>query len=184
MLSKRQHHILTYLLEREAFVQIHNLATEFNVSERTIQYDLEYIETMEDKLDLTIDRNKYEGIKITTTALQLATLEPKYTGTSMHYSKKERILYITLKLFESIEPTSSQVLATLVSVTRRTIVEDLKNVQSWLEENDLFLEYKKNKGFVIQGEENAYRKAYATRVHEYFQTHTHHMGHQLFRIKS
>ncbi|WP_427706131.1 BglG family transcription antiterminator [Staphylococcus parequorum] len=183
MLSKRQHHILTYLLEREAFVQIHNLATQFNVSERTIQYDLEYIETMEDKLDLTIHRNKYEGIKITTTALQLATLEPKYTGTSMHYSKKERILYITLKLFESIEPTSSQVLATLVSVTRRTIVEDLKNVQSWLEENDLFLEYKKNKGFVIQGEENAYRKAYATRVHEYFQTHTHHMGHQLFSNK-
>lgn len=183
MLSKRQHHILTYLLEREAFVQIHNLATQFNVSERTIQYDLEYIETMEDKLDLTIHRNKYDGIKITTTALQLATLEPKYTGTSMHYSKKERILYITLKLFESIEPTSSQVLATLVSVTRRTIVEDLKNVQSWLEENDLFLEYKKNKGFVIQGEENDYRKAYATRVHEYFQTHTHHMGHQLFSNK-
>jgi len=183
VLSKRQHHILTCLLEQETFIQIHNLATQFNVSERTIQYDLEYIESMEDKLDLTIYRNKNDGIKITTTAEQLATIEPKYMATSLHYSREERILYITLKLFESIEPTSSQVLATLVSVTRRTIVEDLKSVQSWLENNDLRLEYRKNKGFVIQGEENAYRKAYATRVHEYFQTHTHQMGHQLFSNK-
>lgn len=54
MLSKRQHHILTFLLERESFITIHHLANQFNVSERTIQYDLEYIESMAQQLDLTI----------------------------------------------------------------------------------------------------------------------------------
>ena len=50
MLSKRQHHILTFLLERESFITIHHLANQFNVSERTIQYDLEYIESMAQQL--------------------------------------------------------------------------------------------------------------------------------------
>lgn len=31
MLSKRQYHILMFIIERETFVQIHNLATHFNV---------------------------------------------------------------------------------------------------------------------------------------------------------
>lgn len=180
MLSKRQYHILTFIIERETFVQIHNLATHFNVSERTIQYDLEYIEDMASKLALTIQRNKYDGIKITTSSEQLKAVEPQYLSTSIHYSKDERLLYITLKLFESTTPTASQVLATMVSVTRRTIVEDLKRVQQWLEEHDLQLKYEKNKGFLIKGDENAYRKAYAEMVHEYFQTHTHQMGHHLF----
>ncbi|WP_046837548.1 HTH domain-containing protein, partial [Staphylococcus succinus] len=159
MLSKRQHQILTFLLERKAFVQIHNLAMQFNVSERTIQYDLEYIESMEQQLDLNIQRNKYKGIKISTINKRVEAIEPRFTAGTLHYSKDERLLYITLKLFESIEPTSSQELATIVSVTRRTIVEDLKRVQLWLEQQGLKLAYKKNKGFVIQGEESAFRKA-------------------------
>src|SRR5699024_1858774 len=98
--------------------------------------------------------------------------------------KEERIRYIILKLFESNTPTSSKTLADMVSVTRRTIVEDLKNVQTWLSSYDLKLEYIKNKGFIIQGEETHYRKAYATRVHEYFQNHTHQIGHKLFSNKA
>ncbi|MFH4918252.1 BglG family transcription antiterminator [Staphylococcus cohnii] len=183
MLSKRQHHILTFLLERETFITIHHLAIQFNVSERTIQYDLEYIESMAQRLDLTISRNKNAGIMIKS-KMPLNDIVPKYMATSIHYSKEERIRYIILKLFESNTPTSSKTLADMVSVTRRTIVEDLKNVQTWLSSYDLKLEYIKNKGFIIQGEETNYRKAYATRVHEYFQNHTHQIGHKLFSNKA
>ncbi|WP_348634792.1 HTH domain-containing protein [Staphylococcus sp. GDH8C109P] len=125
MLGKRQHHILTFLLERETFITIHHLAIQFNVSERTIQYDLEYIESMAQRLDLTIARNKNAGIMIKS-KMPLNDIVPKYMATSIHYSKEERIRYIILKLFESNTPTSSKTLADMVSVTRRTIVEDLK----------------------------------------------------------
>lgn len=182
VLSKRQHHILTFLLERESFIPIHQLATQFNVSERTIQYDLEYIESMAQKLDLTIFRNKNTGIKIETT-MPLNDMTNRYTATSIHYSKEERIRYIILKLFESNIPTSSQSLANMVSVTRRTIVDDLKSVQIWLASYNLKLTYIKNKGFIIEGEETHYRKAYASCVHEYFQNHTHQIGHKLFSNK-
>ncbi|SCS42871.1 BglG family transcription antiterminator [Staphylococcus caeli] len=180
MLSRRQFHIVTYLNERATFIQIHHLATHFNVSERTIQYDLEYIEDMAHTLNLEIERNKHDGIKITSATDQFQQYEPKKFTNTVHYSKKERILYITLKLFETKTPTSSQTLATMVSVTRRTIVEDLKTVQQWLSQHDLMLEYKKNKGFVIEGSEHAYRKGYADMVHEYFQIHTHQIGHHMF----
>ncbi|PHK49941.1 BglG family transcription antiterminator [Staphylococcus edaphicus] len=183
MLSKRQYYILTFILERETFVPIHYLATQFNVSERTIQYDLEYIEDMANKLGLNIQRNKNEGIKISSTLKYSKELAPKYTSNAIHYSKEERNLYIILKLFEANTPTSSQELATMVAVTRRTIVEDLKGVQRWLEQHELQLEYMKNKGFIIQGTENAYRKAYAEMVREYFKMYTHEMGHDLFSNK-
>ncbi|NWK83459.1 BglG family transcription antiterminator [Staphylococcus sp. GSSP0090] len=180
MLSKRQYHILTFILECETFVQIHHLATHFNVTERTIQYDLEYLEDMASNLGLNIQRNKQAGVKITTNPEQLKCLAPMHTTQTIHYAKEERLLYITLKLLEANTPISSQVLATMVSVSRRTIVEDLKSVQSWLAQHELLLEYKKNKGFVIQGPENAYRKAYAEMVRAYFKMYTHEIGHDLF----
>ncbi|MEJ7456689.1 HTH domain-containing protein [Staphylococcus saprophyticus] len=136
MLSKRQYHILMFILECETFVQIHHLATHFNVTERTIQYDLEYIEDMASNLGLIIQRTKQEGVKITTTPEQLKRFAHKSTTHTIHYAKEERLLYITLKLLEANTPTSSQVLAITVSVSRRTIVEDLKSVQNWLEQHD------------------------------------------------
>lgn len=63
MLSKRQYHILTFILECETFVQIHHLATHFNVTERTIQYDLEYIEDMASNLGLNIQGLSKRGSK-------------------------------------------------------------------------------------------------------------------------
>ncbi|RIP37110.1 PRD domain-containing protein [Staphylococcus gallinarum] len=183
MLSKRQQQILTFLLETENFATIHHLAMQFNVSERTIQYDLEYLESMSNQLSLKITRNKNKGIKIEAHLDYLNSEVIQFSNISMHYSRDERVLYIILKLFESIEPTSSQSLASLVSVSRRTIVEDLKRVQTWIESQGLRLEYVKNKGFVIKGDESNYRKAYADRVNAYFQTHTHNIGRQLFSTK-
>ena len=183
MLSKRQQQILTFLLEKEGFATIHHLAMQFNVSERTIQYDLEYLESMAQQLSLEIARNKNKGIKIKRHSEYMNRESVQFSSIAMHYSRDERVLYIILKLFESIEPTSSQSLASLVSVSRRTIVEDLKRVQTWVESQGLRLEYVKNKGFVIKGDESNYRKAYADRVNAYFQTHTHNIGHQLFSNK-
>ena len=75
----------------------------------------------------------------------LNDIVPQYIATSIHYSKEERIRYIILKLFESNTPTSSNTLADMVSVTRRTIVEDLKSVQTWLSSYNLNLKYIKTR---------------------------------------
>lgn len=175
----RQRQILDFVSAQGQYVSVHDLAKQFQVSARTIQYDIELIENMIDTLHITLERNKANGIKIINTRQQTTNSESAQNRV-IHYAKSERILYIILKLFESSLPTSSQSFAAMVSVSRRTIVEDLKDVQKWLASQKLNLTYVKNKGFIIEGDEHNFRKAYATRVNEYFQTHTHQIGNHLF----
>ena len=55
-----------------------------------------------------------------------------------------------------------------MKVSRRTIVNDLKLVQQWLASYHLEMKYIQNKGFIINGEEEALRQAYANIVKNYF----------------
>lgn len=179
LLSMRQRQILDFVSTQGHYVSVHDLAEKFQVSERAIQYDIEFIESMTDVLHITLERDKANGIKIVAMDQHIPNTKTSHNRV-IHYAKSERILYIILKLFESSQPTSSQAFAEMVSVSRRTIVEDLKDVQKWLDEQSLALTYVKNKGFIIEGDEHNFRKAYAARVNEYFDTHTHQIGNQLF----
>src|SRR5699024_9580342 len=82
--------------------------------------------------------------------------------------RKERILII---LFETLKPVSSNQFAKHLSVTRRTIVEDMKEVQTWLQTHSLELEYTKNKGFRIQGSEQKFRESYVEILVNHYQSH-------------
>lgn len=177
MLSKRQRNILSYLSSENNFVTISELASLFQVSERTIQYDLEYIESFKDKLNIDVERNKSLGVKLSHKESYMASNDVEL---DIHYSKNERKEQIILRLFESTHPISSQSLADLLNVSRRTVVDDLKSVQAWLETYALMLEYKKNKGFVIEGNEKQLREAYAHVVNEYFKKSTAQIGIEVF----
>jgi len=147
------------------------------VSERTIQYDLEYIESFKDKLNIDVERNKSLGVKLSHKESYMASSDVEL---DIHYSKNERKEQIILRLFEFTHPISSQSLADLLNVSRRTVVDDLKSVQAWLETYGLMLEYKKNKGFVIEGNEKQLREAYAHVVNEYFKKSTAQIGIEVF----
>lgn len=63
LLSNRQHQILNRISNVSQFVTTSQLAKEFNLSERTIQYDIEYLEAMSETLGYRIVRSKSEGVK-------------------------------------------------------------------------------------------------------------------------
>ena len=165
LLSDRQRQIVAYLSSRQTFVTIAALANKFHVSERTIQYDLSYIESFQAAYHLEVVRNKSLGIQIHKKVPVSSADDDVLT---VHYSKEERKDYILLKLFESTHPVSSTTLAKMLHVSRRTVVEDLKGVQHELADYGLSLEYIRNKGFVIEGNEKDLRDAYAHVVHTYF----------------
>ncbi|WP_412518821.1 BglG family transcription antiterminator [Staphylococcus simulans] len=166
MLSNRQMNMLHLLIEEDEYKTIVELAERFDVSQRTIQYDLEGIEDHANRFNYRVYRNKSAGVKIE--ALDNYLLADASHKLRVHYTKEERVLNITLKLFESEVPISSNTLAEMVNVSRRTIVDDLKVVQEWLNAYHLELNYIKNKGFNIQGHEEDYRKAYAHQIRAYF----------------
>ncbi|MCI2947040.1 BglG family transcription antiterminator [Staphylococcus caledonicus] len=172
MLSNRQVKILNLLITNQDYITITDIASEFGTSHRTIQYDLEYIESIQDDFKFKLLRNKALGVKIKTDNKFLAKELEKHNSQYLHLSKEERILSLTLRLFDSNIPVSSKTLSEYVNVSRRTIMSDLKEIQKWLNDNSLQLSYLQNKGFLIIGDEEKYRKAYANRIQTYFKNFT------------
>ncbi|WP_338108287.1 HTH domain-containing protein [Mammaliicoccus fleurettii] len=115
MLSKRQRNILSYLSAEKDFVMISELASLFQVTERTIQYDLEFIGSFKNDLNVDVDRNKSLGVKL---SQKENYNENSNVELDIHYSKNERKEQIILSLFESSSPISSQSLADLLNVSR------------------------------------------------------------------
>ena len=170
LLSNRQYQILNRISNVSQFVTTSQLAKEFNLSERTIQYDIEYLEAMSETLDYHIVRSKSEGVKAfhekneTNVNGMNSTQIKQY-----HFSKDERLKLLKLILLEQDRPLSSKTLAEELHVSRRTIASDIKEATQWFEVNKLAMTYIKNKGFIIKGEEADYRNAYVQLLHRYYE---------------
>lgn len=168
MLSNRQTKILYFLLKAETFVSIARLADMFDISQRSIQYDLQHIESVQDNKQFMLIRHKSLGVKAKSLNQNSLNSEFEAIANTVHLTKNERKINILITLFESTQPMSSNHLAELMKVSRRTIVNDLKSVQQWLATYQLEMKYIQNKGFIIIGEEEAFRQAYANTVKNYF----------------
>lgn len=171
MLSSRQKSIIGYLLQDKGFITIKRLSGLFNLSERSIQYDIENIEYYAKKLGATVIRNKRSGVKLISSSAFEMQLSSDEQEIETVFSPKDRHEKILITLFETLEPVSSNRLAKILSVTRRTIVEDMKEVENWLLQHSLELEYVKNKGFRIKGSEQKFRESYVAILIKHYQSH-------------
>lgn len=170
MLTSREKNIISYLGQVQGYTTVKELSDLFQLSDRSIQYDLENIEYYARKRGVKISRNKRLGIKINKQLM----VDEKYINAQEGYvifSPQVRMHKILLRLFSSIEPISSNKLAQSLFVTRRTIVDDLKSVEKWLADYFLELEYVKNKGFCVKGEEQKNREAYAEILKKLYNIH-------------
>lgn len=144
LLNNRQSKIFDLLVKSEQYTTIADLATMFDVSQRTIQYDLEHIEDLQRERQFTLQRHKSYGVRIHNLQETLSKND-ELIYTDVHLSKDERVLNIILKLFETSQPLTSSDLAQAMAVSRRTIVNDLKAIQHWLTQYQLELAYIKIK---------------------------------------
>src|SRR5699024_7108962 len=161
--------MIKYLTYQQDYTQIRTLSKRFNVSERTIQYDLEHIEDALQTLRAEIIRNKKKGVKIDANEDLISLISDAPEEFKPFYSAEERFEQILLILFESLSPVSSNDFSNTLNVSRRTIVEDIKAVQRWLTQKALELEYVKNKGFKINGDEKNFREAYVEIISRHYQ---------------
>lgn len=170
LLSNRQHQILKRILNIPEFVTINQLAKAFNLSERTIQYDIEYLEAMAKTIGYHMVRRKGEGIKALCDDVK--SIENKIGNlhfSQCHLTKEERQTLLKLLLLEQDVPLSTQALANHLSVSRRTLASDIKAMTHWFTSHHLELAYVNNKGFEVKGNEADYRKTYAQLLHEYYE---------------
>lgn len=154
-LSKREIQVLLHLLSLEEGITTKQLAEIFQVSVRTIKYDLENIREWltEQNVELQTRRNKGIWLELPdstrmTLKNEVLNVERFKTYPSQDI-RQDKLLFSLL----TIKETTSYELARLLSVSRNTIVNDLSAIEELLQQYELTLYTKSGQGVSIQGAE-------------------------------
>lgn len=159
-LSKREIKILLLLLDLEESVTTKELAETFQVSVRTIKYDLENVRDWlkEQKVVLHTRRNK--GIWLEIPDSERLTLKNEIIEVERFETYPDQELRVNQLIFRLLLATdylTSQELAEEIQVSRNTIVSDLDRVQELIQTYSLVLNRQSRQGFSIVGEESKIR---------------------------
>lgn len=143
-------------------ITIKELADDFKVSMRTIRYDLQKIDSflLEHKLPQLMHK-PHTGIQLGLSQQEKVLLNKQLIGIgNYHYilSPKERRKYILAELIEHKNFITIQDLADELSVSRSTIISDMKDLRKWLAPFEIQIESKTKKGIRINGKEKSIRK--------------------------
>lgn len=163
ILNERSALLLRELVSKKGFIRISELTTLFNVSNRTIRYDLDNIDEFlkENNLPQIIRKPKVgigfsELMDDRKKALELcSTLNNRY----YILSKNERVNIILSEILKQKDYITIDSIAQLIQVSRGTIIKDLNEVKEWLEKRGLKLITAPKHGIIVDGDEKKIRKA-------------------------
>ncbi|WP_040203507.1 BglG family transcription antiterminator [Neobacillus jeddahensis] len=160
-LDQRSTAILTHLVKAKTFVPIREITEKFQISRRTIYYDM-------DKVNDWLKENYLPEVKYVRSAgfileEEAAVHVPEKLSSmnSWHYeySLKERKAWLAIYLIARDIPLYLEGLMEKVRVSRNTTIDDLKGLKQELERFHLSLEFNRKSGYVIKGKEEDKRKA-------------------------
>jgi mannitol operon transcriptional antiterminator len=160
-LTSRQTNIIKTLIEQPRPISIEGLSKQFNVSERTIRYDLKDIEYWLNLKKLNLIKKPNVGVWVDLNGKDRNSIKEELNIVEPYeyvLTIKERQDIIILLILLSDKPVSSQYIADELQISRNTVINDLKNVKLQLKKYNLELKSKARFGFYIFGEEFSIRK--------------------------
>lgn len=163
-LTIRQKDILKDILDNE-IIDIEDIAKRNNVSVRTIYRDIEKITEELSYLNLQLNKEKDKYI-IEGSQDNLLELKHIIANTYYELTPLERKKIILKELLTSKEPIKLEYFAKVFDLTPPTISYYLKDIEKWLEKNNILLISKPGVGIKIEGSEENIRKATANFIYE------------------
>ena len=167
--SPRLGQITLNLLMQDSPVSVKYLADSVGVSKRTVQRELEYIESSLKKYNLSfqskagtgvwIEGDKSDKEKLTALLMADDTLDVS--------NKDERIKKLILELLKESESQKLFYYANMLGVSEATVSNDLDEVAKWFDKFKLSLVRKQGFRIYLEGKEKAYRKALTAFIDEY-----------------
>lgn len=150
------------LVDQSDFVGVAELAERLGVSPRSIRLDLTAVEEyVQRTTPYRVERHKRRGACLRIPAAErpdwLRSNPPSAT-IAYRLSPEERVLAIVSALLHRSTPLTLGRLADELFVSRRTVVEDLKGVEEWLERRGLRL-HRLPHGLTAKGSESGVRQA-------------------------
>ncbi|HAQ08264.1 MAG TPA: PTS sugar transporter, partial [Bacillus bacterium] len=153
--------MLSYLSQAQDYVPVKVLGEKFNISRRTIYYDIE-------KINGWLKEHKLPSVQYVRSAgffldEEAASRVPEKLGSlkiwHYEYTPKERKAWLSIYLMARIQPLYLEDLMKKVRVSRNTVIEDIKNLKEELLRFELDLEFDRKEGYIISGKEDDKRKA-------------------------
>ena len=158
MLNKRCIDIIKYLVENQNKLSIKELAEKFELSERSIRYDIDNINYYFKKNGLSeLEKTSAGTFEIDESKDKLLNLLKLLDSQFYVFSKNERKEYIKSKILFSNEIIKLHELSEDLSVSLSTVKLDLKEIKIFLAESELKLKFLSRIGLVLSGNEEKIR---------------------------
>jgi transcriptional antiterminator len=149
--------MLGFIINNKKPLKINDIAEKYNISPRTIRYDLDKIDKYLKEMGLEgLTRRPNEGVSISIKNGDIEILSKALDGINCYdyvMSQDERVHYIICELLRKDEYTTINSMANKMFVSRGTISNDLKEVKKIFEKNKIKLESIKGKGVKALGDE-------------------------------
>ncbi|OJF94696.1 BglG family transcription antiterminator [Alkalibacterium sp. 20] len=162
-LTERSKKILKTLVSLDSGeIDIEELATEYNVSSRSIRYDLEEIDDfltykkiprLKKQTRVTISL-PYEELPANFTAVIKDEIETDVD----YYQPKERQELIYLEILLSDTLVDIRKIMELLQVSRSTVISDVRFIRKKLQSQNVLMDYQPQKGYIFRGEEEVIRR--------------------------
>jgi mannitol operon transcriptional antiterminator len=162
-LNNKSLEILKYLLEKNDFVEIKELADLYNTTDRNIRYIIDKIEKFLIQNGFSyLEKQHSKGVKLPeedSVRKFIDNFAGKHIPYSYTHSDKERFNYIITKLLQNMEPLKMDYFEKKLCVSKNTILKDTKSIEEWLVDRNMKLIKKPRVGVFIEGTEIDRRKA-------------------------
>ncbi|MFU2418156.1 BglG family transcription antiterminator [Peptacetobacter sp. AB800] len=158
-LNERQNSILKYLYNKKDYTTINEISKEFKVSVRTIRYDLDNIEyTLKDNEKISLVRTPRYGIKLEFKGKRdILTFSSIFDCVEIN-SPEDRVIFIAINLL--IGNSKVEELSNMLSISKNTVVSDLKKAKKILNNLRINVISKAYVGTCIEGDEEDIRYAF------------------------
>ncbi len=160
VLDKRRAHLLSIIQQSTDPVPPKELAAKMNVSQRTIYYDLDQINSWlkSEKLEPIVSKHR-EGLFLPPSSKSKLTVHQDESFDDWQYqlSKQEREVLIKAKILLEEQDASMQKFMDLTSMSRGTIAKVIKVIKEEFQDAGLQLYYQQGSGYRLKGPEAARR---------------------------
>jgi mannitol operon transcriptional antiterminator len=161
-LNTRQFEILSALLKNEKPITVEELSNLLDIKPRVVQYNLNAIDCWLNNNHIKMIRRSGYGLRVELTNNQRKALVEQLSGLNdveLIISTRERQRCLLLKLISDEEAISSGKLGADFCVSRSTILTDMIQVETKLNQFHLSLAKDIQKGFSVQGQKSLKRFA-------------------------
>ncbi|MEI4527615.1 BglG family transcription antiterminator [Priestia megaterium] len=172
MLDKRSTAVLQVLLQAATFIPVQELMKQFQVSRRTIYYDIEKINDWLCQQELEFVQYTYgKGFFLNDQAKDQVAKQFSHVMPSAYLSVEDRQIYVALMCILRGGKIGTQQLMEETEVSRNTVLQDIKDLKNKWVKKGISLTYSYKDGYEVKGSESDIRNLLYIHITELLSQH-------------